>query len=114
MSNDAKECWIIFLTVVILLAVGTGMYFGIEYGMGLREASTDEYISARQYAELNPKLKDMVQDALADNILTKSEYKWLKAERTKQGCEEYDKRQEEKRQEAKAELIKAAYGKDEQ
>jgi len=89
--------------IVIGLSVWAGMHFSHE----VSETSKENYKSAETYVELFPKIKHMLQDSMADNILTNSEYDRVEAAY-------HAGLKEEEHEESRASLLKVIYKKDQE
>jgi len=102
----------LFVFILIQLAVlvgGFGLFWGVVYAFGMREATKTEYESARVYSMYSPTLKDMAQEALEDGVLTANEFNWICSEFIRQIDKKHDERKNKELQEAKDQFTNTVY-----
>ena len=105
--RDLKEDECVVLGIACVIVASLGIWAYVHFSHEATETSKENYKSAETYVELFPKIKHMLQDSMADNILTNSEYDRVEAAY-------HAGLKEEEHEESRASLLKVIYKKDQE
>ena len=102
-----------FIIILVTLIVGSiSVALGVVYWDGTREASSDQYENIKTLIKYHPELKELLQDAMTDGILSRNEYEHIQYVDQVRYDREWDEEQKVKRDRLRSELLETSYEKD--
>lgn len=110
-DTNAKDGLIFVLILIGAVVLAVSLCIWAHHYEGSSEASDRQYEDAENFFMENPKLKDMLQDAMLDGILTKHEYNLIDEEHDEIIEAEKTAKKEAAQQARRSKLLKAVYEK---